>query len=570
MLKSLYTLDRKYKDKKVVVYGVNHTSITLFTDLAINHQVDVAAFWDAGDRFTGESFVGREIINTDQLEKLDDAVVVISDKLEKQKIRQYIQKDIVYGDEILAINEDLKDKRIYIYGIGKRGGEIYDALAEKGMDVAGVCVTEPGRIEKWCGEEVLSITQIEQNDRCAVIVATDVESNIHEMLERLEHFDIEKYIFYAMHIGACSQANFFQVIHIALSKHKKIWLYSREDEYSQYMEKVLDRYQISTVGRISDENIYNLEYEKADEISVIILERSKRKTEQVCDTLDSMGWSLEDFNYAAANICTWRVTDHIAEKRDILIGNSILRDEDYPGYVVYGNEKNAKVKIMVLGGSTSADYVLRPASWVSFLYDLLSETGYSPVIYNGAVCAHGIVDEFLHMLRDIEPLKPDYVINFSGVNNTADLAAENPFNTRAGEYTVAAGNDVISGIKSDETLYDFWCRISRLMTLAAEYHGAKVYHFLQPMISADETKDLIKASLHYSEDHTENIGYYKIRAAAETDSCYTNLVSIFEGKDKMYIDQAHYSVSGNRIIAEKIFDVIKMEIEKTIQSRENE
>lgn len=370
MLKSLYTLSRKYKNKKIVIFGVKHTSITLFSDLAVNHQMNIVAFLDADDKFTGQMLINRPIINTIQLREIEDAIVVVSRLVKKQSIQQWIQKNVFYKEEILDINEELKDKKIYIYGIGRKGEIVFDTLKEKGIEVASVCVSKPGRIEKWCGKKVLSVTQIEQENSSAVILATDIEHSLKEMLEQLKNYKVEKYIFYAMHRGSCSQSNFFQVINIALLRHKKIWLYSRDDEYALYMEKVLKRYGINIECKICDRNIYNLYYEDSENINVIILENNEIKAERVCDILDSMGWSLEDFNYAATSICNWKVADHIIEKRDTLIGNSIYKEEKYPGYVVYGNEKNAKVKIMILGGSTSADEVLRCSSWVSFFISI--------------------------------------------------------------------------------------------------------------------------------------------------------------------------------------------------------
>lgn len=62
MFKNLYTLSEKYNGKKIVIYGVNRTAVNLFTNLAVNHDVDIDAFLDAEDRFTGEKFVNREII----------------------------------------------------------------------------------------------------------------------------------------------------------------------------------------------------------------------------------------------------------------------------------------------------------------------------------------------------------------------------------------------------------------------------------------------------------------------------------------------------------------------------
>lgn len=215
---------------------------------------------------------------------------------------------------------------------------------------------------------------------------------------------------------------------------------------------------------------------------------------------------------------------------------------------------------MVLGGSTSTSNVYRTVSWVEYLYKLMVEAGYSPIIYNGAMCSYGIVDEFLRMIRDIEPLKPDVVISFSGVNNTSARKVINLFNTCSGGFEINYNGDVISGMKSNETLYDFWCRISKLMRMVAEYHGARVYNFLQPMNSTDKSYDLMQTSMFELTEHKEYVEEYKVKALRETDQFYIKLLSMFEGKKEMYIDMCHYSNKANRLIAECVFEIIKQDL----------
>lgn len=411
------------------------------------------------------------------------------------------------------------------------------------------------------------VGQIEQGRNCAVIPAADNRHSFEEMLEQLVDFKGEKYISYFRkdYLGG----NFFKVINIALLNHKKIWLYNNEDENAQYLKEILKKYHIEIEQEIYGEDIYKLEYEDIDNISVIVAEKDAYKSERVCDVLDGLGFGLEKLDYTALVCCMLRANTFYKPRiRDALVGNSgYFTSEKYPGYIVYGDEELAKVKIMILGNSTSTSGVYRTVPWTHFLYEMLSEAGYNSIIYDGAVCANGIVDEFLRMMRDIEPLQPDYVISFSGYCNTYDRKVINQFNTDSGEWIVKFDHDAISGINSSETLYDFWFRISKLMKLVAEYYGVRVYSFLQPMSAVKENLDFIETGIYDITEHRKHIKDYKNRAALEKDKFYTNLLSMFEGKEEMYIDMIHYSTEANRQIAECIYDVMKQDIRETMKYR---
>lgn len=566
MLKCLYTISEQYKNKKIVIYGINRSSIVLFTDLVLNHQADIDLFWDADDRFTGEFFVNRQIVNTEQLQKIDEMIVIIPEVFDKQEIQREAGKDVnvFYPDEILKLNQELRNEKIYVYGIGHCGEIIYDQLLSEQIEVEGICVTNVGRIGKWCGRDVLSVEQIEQGDNCSVILATKIEKYQKEMLQTLENFDVVKYVKFFIQKDVITEGNFFQVINLALTQNKNIWLYNGNNLYLLYLQDILARYQINISKIICEDSIFDLEYEDIDNISVLIADNDETKTEWACDTLDSMGFALEQWNYAAIRLYTFNSIWRATIKKDVLIGNSVLNVKKYPGYVVYGDEKTARVKIMILGGSTSTDNIYRTVSWVNSFYKKLLEVGCDAMIFNGAVCSHGIVDEFLHMLRDIEPLKPDYVISFSGVNNTYHRKTANQFNIFSAEAVAKSNSDCISGIESNEEPYDFWRRIVKLMQLVAAQYGIKAYNFLQPMSMANEKMDLIGTAMFDYTEHTKYMRSFKARALKEKEHFYYNLISLFEKNEKAYIDHCHYSTEANKIIAQHVFDVIIQDIEENI------
>lgn len=561
MLKCLFMLSEQYKNKKIVIYGVNRDSVVAFSILALNYQVDISYFWNPKNQFVGEAFVNRPIISTEQLSHIQDAIVIIPDIVKKDEVISYTEKNVLYIDEILDINSELRCKNNYIYGIGGMGEKIYKKLLDKKIVVEGVCVTKLGTVTNWHGYKVVPVNQIACEGNNNVIVATEREYFQQEMLRQLANCPIDKYIVYFMNYWTIFEGNFFQVINLAIVKHKNLWMYICNSEIELYLNEVFHRYSINIYKKIREKEIYDLVYENIDDTCVIVAEKDDSELGKICDELDSIGFGLEKWNYTASGYyILMNIVANRLSMKDVLIGNSIYENEKYPGYIVYGDEKKAKVRIMILGGSTSTDKIYRTVSWVKFLYKRLCDIGCMPFILNGAVCGHGIVDEFLHMVRDIEPTKPDYVISLSGVNDTCVRKTKNLFNIRRAESEME-NNNCISGVASNESLYDFWYRISKMMSLIATGHGAKMYNFLQPMSATKDELDLIETSMFDFTEHTEHMRYFKTRAMEEKDMFYINMMSALEGKIS-YIDFAHYSTESNELIANFIFDVIQSDILK--------
>lgn len=314
------------------------------------------------------------------------------------------------------------------------------------------------------------------------------------------------------------------------------------------------------------QDIYDLAYEDIDNTTVVIAEQDLQEVEDVCDILDELGFALEKWNYTAVELATKKVRHAVYEKADCLVGWS-TDNEKYPGYVVYGDDNETDIKILILGGSTSTDGIYRTVSWVRAFYSMLVQSGYHVTIFNGAACGHGIVAEFLRLCRDGAEnyLKPDYVISLSGVNNLVRKEVKNQF---CEPWLIdVRGTEAISGIEGQESLYDFWCRILGLMKLVCESYGGKFFGFLQPIYAPDRRTKLSEVSMYEMIDRVENILAFRERSKKEENLLYTNLIDFLDEEEEVYIDAAHYSSKMNRKIAKAVFDAM-IEKEGSLKKRE--
>ncbi len=564
MYKTFYTVADKFLCKKIYIYGVNRDSISVFTDLAFRDS-DIAGFCD--NRFVGQTFMNRQIVSEEQLCTAGDSILVLSKEIEKNSITDRVDESkLFYPDELFEINQCLRDEKVYIYGIGKQGEKVYQMLVENGIKFENGCVTQKDNSFFWHDKPVLSIDEIEQDTKCAIIVATVTESYKREMLKKLEQCAANNiYIDCLMPFYIITQGNFFQVIHKAVSEKKNLFLYGKRDtDATQFVERTLERFQVKIKGYVYERelkeqgvcDVYDLAYEDIENTTVVIAEQNMWTVEHISDVLDSLGFALEKWNYTSIELNTKRVRNRLHTKTDYLLGWS-NQNEKYPGYVVYGEDNDTDIKIMVLGGSTSTDGMFRTVSWVRIFYSILVEKGYQVTVYNGATHSHGIVEEFLRLCRDGAYLKPDYVISFSGVNNTARKKVDNQFCERWLIDTF--GLECISGIKSDESLYDFWYRLTKLMGLVSEAYGAKFYSFLQPIYAPDKRQKLWEVSIYEMEDRADNILLFRKRSKEEKNALYMNLIDLFDEKDDAFIDAAHYSTGAAKIIGKAVYEIMSSE-----------
>ncbi|MDE6056299.1 MAG: hypothetical protein K2G55_21640, partial [Lachnospiraceae bacterium] len=162
MLKILYALAEKYEGKKIFIYGIGFHAMSAFAELSYC-GIDISGFVNtnkAYEQHTGEYIMNRRIVGKEELVP-NDGIVVVPREISKTAIQKALYGICVLKmDELLAPDYRLRNKKVLIYGIGKRGNEIYDLLESNGINPAAACVSKKKQ-NVWKGLPVYSIDELE-------------------------------------------------------------------------------------------------------------------------------------------------------------------------------------------------------------------------------------------------------------------------------------------------------------------------------------------------------------------------------------------------------------------------
>lgn len=556
MKKNLYIISEEYQKKDIYVYGVNRDSVDVFAYITL-HNGEVAGFVDDSGSVIGESFMNRVIVSEEEFEDTEVAILVLPKFVNKDSVKTCKEK--FYWREILEVNLDIGKKNIYVYGLGKVGKEICEKLDEENIKIKGVCVSDRGGYEQWNGRTIVDLEEIEQGEDCAIILATEKDNFRRQMLEKVECYQAELYLPDIISQNYVSNSTFFQCVAKAVREHKKIYVYGDKNDWTDLILNIFRRYGVKVEGIVYKEenqvlgikNVYDLIYEKLDDIMVAIASDSGDEVSQAGDILESIGFTMGRLSYASIDIPHTSPYVFAYPKRyyeqDSLFSQCAHHKGKYPGIVVLGDDLIDDIKIFVVGGSTSTVGLYKQITWVEYLYKKMESMGYSLTVYSAASAGYNVADELLRLIRDACHLKPDYVIAFSGVNN---LYGDLPSNRFLLYPKQSWGNKNMSnGVETSEDAYDFWHRIIRLEKLVSEFIGAKYLAFLQPMNLSKGNKNVFERSFFEVLRCSENARLFTERAD-QVDGEYINLISLFEDREGMYIDECHYSNAANEIIAD--------------------
>lgn len=567
MIRCIETVSSRYDRKNIYIWGVNRYSVQVFTYLAFR-ELDIRGFVVDNERFAGQCFMNREVIST-QTAKERNAIVIVSDECKNLKFIDGLQ--MIYYHQCLALDCRLRNKKIVLYGAGNCGEMWYRKLKEKGMAVEAFCVTKKDKMS-YLGKRVLTVDEIPRTDDYAVLICTEVETYKNEMLKNLMEINIPYiYINEFIEYWDILLNTFFQSIHKAVQENRNIYIYTEKlDAGSELLCSVLNRYGIKVRGYVYKEknneieNVYDLAYEDLTKVFVIVNEFDRAKMQDALETLEEIGLCMERFEYAGLRIIEGDSVNRRKVGFDFLLEQSVC-DSSIPGVEIHGPEKEEDIRIVILGGSTSADRALRPKSWPSFLYSKLKDKGINVTIYNCAHCSHDVVKEVLRFIRDGWYLKPDYVISMSGVNNLIKNITEsnNQFNI---QHVIEMGKTLhpdggnIYGIEVEEDTFDFWVRMERVLNGVVNAYGGKLFAFLQPMKTGKPDHSLIEESIH----EVEGFGKYELnfRKKAEYNDFYINLLSLFDDREEMFVDACHYSTKGNSILADVVCNILLNDISR--------
>lgn len=553
MFKAIYAIAKTIQEKDLYIYGINRDSVAVFTNLAL-WGADIKGFIDSGEeRYVGQHYMNRPILSIEQIrDRIQEVTFVAADEHSKKQLAEAVGEEtrIYFYDEVIEPNEELRQRDVYIYGIGGYGEKIYRQCCECGIKIKAACVTSKGHVTVWNGLPVLKVSEIDTKEKCAFIVATIHVSYQEQMLKELEGYEGDVYVFNYMLQNHILQGRLFQLVSNAVMEHRKIWLYGNHVDIKERLKEIFLRYSVPIEGEISSLDELSVRCNSDD--LVVITENDTYEVEKICDFLDSLGFALEKKDYTSLGCEMFKYENWEKTCTDMLLGwSNMSNNAKYPGFFTYGDDNESDIRIMVLGGSNSIDGIFRTRSWVELFYEKLVRENYHITLFNGAACGHGCTRELLHLLRDGAYLGLDYVISLSGVNNITSHGVENYFSGDLGR----SDTSTVCGVESTESLYEFWCRNISIMESVTSLYGAKFFAFLQPM-AIHENMDLSKTAMHETRDAKEGILEFRKMAQQDARGLYTNAIAFFDGKPDVYIDNCHYSNKGNILLADLVYETM--------------
>ena len=517
MIYALYTLMKKYRNKKIFIWNVNRDSMGIFLNASFA-GIDIQGFVTSESQYAGEIYMNRPIITPEQFKEDKENIILASDDVSKDVMDMFPDERMLYWPDSLNIHDGLKEKEIIVYGTGK-GAELLDeALAKEEMEASLYCVTKKEGNARFKGKEVIEASDLDKYADYAVIVSVMTLQAKEEILEALSVFHGQIYVDLKNMIHDTSEINFVQSLDYAVKKKREIYLYSRRNAFAKLIEETLKIYDIKISGYVYDaedrsqniENIYALSWEGTENKLIIINEYRAERMIAARNNIEYAGFLLENANYTSLRRYTpdaQKLAGNLQYICDPLTGVSVSYSKDRTGWMLYGREEEGSVRILVLGGSTSSEEY-HPENWIGKLYNKLKRKNIKAVIFNGACPGDDIVDEILRLLRDGYALRPHIIISMSGVNNLRYKEGVNQFNEgRLIEWAKVLSPDgnFYSGIQSNETLYSFWNRNQKLLKVISEFYGASFFGFLQPMNITEYPMTLREKSLYEQEGHIKGV-----------------------------------------------------------------
>jgi len=329
---------------------------------------------------------------------------------------------------------------------------------------------------------------------------------------------------------------------------------------------------------IPSKSVYDLLYEDLTKIVVLLYEYDERAV----DILVGIGLDFQR-NIRLFSSYRERLQLHVEYSLDVILG--YISQKTYKGirgFSGFGSD-DAQIKILTLGGSTTANDAYDCVSWSELLQRKLDANGYSVLVICGGVSGYSLYQEMNLLIRDGLLYKPDIVVDFSGINQICyneDNLNIQPYqkfifsklhinNTDGPWQNTNMAPTVNYGAKTDETFYMNYKRLLRIMNSICMGEDIRFISYFQPNI----TYKLHNLNLQEKEmrmNHVKQLGYNqfltveseKFRREMLYDDeplvFQTDLSRIFDEIGDVYYDYVHVYEKGNEIIAEHVMqDLLK-------------
>ena len=552
MIRHYTTVRSDLNDRNIYVWDVGIKCLQVFSHLACR-GIDVKGFVTNIDDYIGASICARPVLSPEEFAADEKGVIIVHDAVSPGTFALVCGfGDACRYSDALSINEELEDTDYYLYGTSNRAWEIIKELDDRSMHLKGFLKNNSELGEQLMGVPVSTPDSITADRQSQVIIASTSQRSSLEMLKTMcqNGYKGDIYVRKMLPFSDRWGMDPFLMLDIAAHEQKKLLLCCEEEIGSRWLHSILGIYGFETAREVCFEgsaqreigDIWSLADEDPAQCVLLIFALDPSRRADIIEAARDLGFTEESGNYAGIQECCYN-REHLAGPLLYEGDNRLEFSLDYtpvggmPGWAVYGNGETAAKKILVLGGSTSSEVYL-PENWVSRLYRLCTEHGFSTAVYNGAHEGNMAMDELIRLTRGLQSIKPDIVISMSGLNDFTPVLSK--FEEHPGENSI-----------------EYWRRIESYMKVMTEASGAVFFAFMQPVSnfvrgSADE------AMMFISEGHF-NRNNRMIMIAS--DDFYYNIFGLLEHRKSMFMDPFHYSGAGHEEIAKYVFETIKGALE---------
>lgn len=487
------------------------------------------------------------------------------------------------------INPKLLDKKksVYILSISTNAKKIFSLLLQYRVFVSGFVAKDTAGTNKLYGLQVFGIESIK--DKASIYVVDKMEWNLYErVVDEESVYFVEadklacnKFVFQENgRIRECNAALTLTMMLSRVQKRRPVFLIKSGD-YDFWINLVYVLKNdvkdpiIITVDSSIDQ-IYDLMYLNEEKIIVFIALFEYKEIENM---LIELGFrQTRDFVHIS-NSFSGHVTDKYSGF-DWLLGNTFVEKvggKNYFGFHIHGNVENTSKKVVMLGNSTTDPFFYPQKSWPEMLLEKYKGKQRNVTIYNGAITDYSSTNEVIKLIRDVLTLQPDIVVSYSGVIDFREYLSGYPYVNlnimrTCKEWESQSNKEVVYGLPDHRSAYERWISNEKIMHQICGMNGIYFMGVLQPWVGSDciDACEQLKVwSDNYWQvvfpqfnQYISNAGEFKERIQEDVTKYewlydFTNIFAGIEDVD-IYFDSIHVNEDGNKIVAEKFYEILEL------------
>ena len=256
-----------------------------------------------------------------------------------------------------------------------------------------------------------------------------------------------------------------------------------------------------------------------------------------------------------------------AGKRIIDTANCNVYLGDNKPYVVFGDEDDGgSFNIHILGSCHAGGVCpFSRESYPEILSRLLIEAGFRTTVYSWGQVSTPVSDCIVSFIRDVCFYRADLVILYLADRySPLSIAARNTLSSKAGTLAIkhpfitqlenTYNAKVSDGIDHDVTLQEIYTVQQRVFTAFSRLYGFTFWNIVPPtsvIIPEEQAVKLRGLSSGFLTRQRERKDEYLSVSNKEITKDYTDTFANVDDIFSMFIDEAHLSSAGNRLIAQR-------------------